>query len=122
VSINAYTTSVSEDVLLRSTFHSSHVASVICNGLGALHNSFYSIIGGESAESPPIFQSEDELVAWLQSGAPALDAFSGCDFDYVIRWRTARSHAQTVTPSEINEKHHAFISTKPSEFGRSIST
>ena len=42
--------------------------NVLWNELRALYNWFASIIGGQPAEPPPTFESEDELLAWLQTG------------------------------------------------------
>ena len=52
----------------RAAFHASHVASDLWSDLLALYYLFPSIIGGQPAEPPPTFQSEDELLAWLQTG------------------------------------------------------
>ena len=51
-----------------AAFHASHVASDLWSDLRALYHLFFSIIGGQPAELPPTFQSEDELLAWLQTG------------------------------------------------------
>ena len=60
----------------------------------------FSIIGGQPAEPPPTFQSEDELLAWLQTGQPKL-----CVLAVIMFVSVDDAHLEAQLRQKSHERH-----------------